>query len=252
MSPHTPREFEPGTGSSRDRRTPGGVRSHVGPPHVIRPFLIGIAGGSGSGKTTLTHALVDTFGAERVSVLAHDAYYRDRSDLGEAERAALDFDVPEALDHERFLADLRCLRRAESVRPPRYCFRTHRRIGDGAPVEPRDIVIVEGILILHEPDVRAVFDLTIFLDAPGLLRLRRRVARDTIERGRTPASVVRQFTLSVAPAHVKYVEPTKHLADLVLSNTTRMEPLIEVAATLIRDRLARRGETSLASAERRR
>lgn len=215
------------------------------------PFLIGIAGGSGSGKTTLTRGLVDVLGAERVSVLSHDAYYCDRSDLEPIERNALDFDVPEALDHDRFRVDLECLKRGDRVYPPQYCFATHRRLGVGAPVDPREFVIVEGILILHDPDVRTMFDLTIFVDAPGLLRLRRRVARDTIERGRTPAAVVRQFTMSVAPAHLKYVEPTKASADLVLSNTTRMEPLVEVAATLIRDRLARR-ETTLATTDRRR
>jgi uridine kinase len=215
------------------------------------PFLIGIAGGSGSGKTTLTHGLVEALGADRVAVLSHDAYYRDRPDLDAASREALDFDVPAAFDEARFRADLERLRRGEPVCPPRYCFVTHRRLGDGALLAPREIVIVEGILILHDPEVRAALDLAIFVDAPGLLRLRRRVARDTIERGRTPGAIVRQFTMSVAPAHLAYVEPTKALADLVLSNTTRMEPLVEVAATLIRDRLDRRPDALAGSIDRR-
>ena len=218
----------------------------------MTPFLIGIAGGSGSGKTTLARALVDALGANRVSVLSHDSYYRDHPELDAADRAALDFDVPEALDHERFQADLEALRRGERIRPPRYCFVTHRRLGDGEPLAPCEIVIVEGILILHDPDVRPAFDLTIYLDAPARLRLRRRVARDTLERGRPPAAVVRQFTTSVAPAHVKYVEPTKQAADLVLSNTTRMEPLAEVAVTLIRQRLIRRADARLEPADGRR
>lgn len=217
----------------------------------MTPFLIGIAGGSGSGKTTLTRALVDELGADRVSVLSHDAYYRDHPELDAADRAALDFDVPEALDPERFQADLDTLRRGQAIHPPRYCFVTHRRLGDGPPVAPREIVIVEGILILHDADVRAAFDLTIFLDAPGQLRVRRRVARDTMERGRTAAAVIRQFTTSVAPAHAKYVEPSKAWADLVLSNTTRMEPLVEVAVTLIRERLARRDHPQLVATDRR-
>jgi uridine kinase len=188
------------------------------------PFLVGITGGSGSGKTTLARHLVETFGADRVAVVAHDAYYRDRSDLDTAARGALDYDVPEALDRARFVADLARLRDGTPIRPPRYCFVTHRRLGDGAAVEPRD------------------------LDAPGGLRLRRRVARDTVERGRTPASVVHQFAATVAPAHGRYVEPTKALADLVLSTTSRIEPLVEVAATLIRARLDRRRDASTTGA----
>lgn len=211
----------------------------------VTPFLVGITGGSGSGKTTLARRLVETFGPERVAVLPHDAYYRDRSDLDAAARSALDFDVPDALDRARFVADLEQLRAGVPVRPPRYCFVTHRRLGDGAAIEPRDLVLVEGILLLHDADVRRVLDLAIYLDAPGGLRLRRRVARDTVERGRTPASVVRQFAATVAPAHVRYVEPTKALADLVLTTTSRIEPLVEVAATLIRARLDRRSATAM-------
>jgi uridine kinase len=214
----------------------------------VMPFLVGITGGSGSGKTTLARHLVETFGADRVAVVAHDAYYRDRSDLDTAARGALDYDVPEALDRARFVADLARLRDGMPIRPPRYCFVTHRRLGDGAAVEPRDLVLVEGILLLHDADVRRALDLTIFLDAPGGLRLRRRVARDTAERGRTPASVVHQFAATVAPAHGRYVEPTKALADLVLSTTSRIEPLVEVAATLIRARLDRRRDASTAGA----
>jgi uridine kinase len=209
----------------------------------VTPLLVGIAGGSGSGKTTLARRLIETFGAGHVAVVCHDAYYRDRSDLHAAARGALDYDVPEALDRARFTTDLERLRRGEPIRPPRYCFVTHRRLGDGAAVEPRDIVLVEGILLLHDAGVRRILDLAIYLDAPGGLRLRRRVARDTMERGRTPASVVRQFAATVAPAHVRYVEPTKALADLVLSTTSRIEPLVDVAATLIRARLDRRRDT---------
>ena len=210
----------------------GARGGQVGAP----PFMVGFSGGSGSGKTTLLGLVADELGRDQTSVLCHDAYYRDRGDLDDAERAELDFDIPEALDQERFRDDLARLRRGEPVCPPRYSFATHRRDGDGAVVDPRPFVLVDGILILHDPAVRALLDLTIYVDAPSLLRLRRRVTRDRQERGRTLASVLRQYAETVMPAHVRYVEPTRQVADVVLQNTGRLEPLVEIAATLIRAR----------------
>jgi uridine kinase len=199
------------------------------------PFLVGIAGGSGSGKSALAHRIAAALG-DRAAILAHDAYYLDRPGATDGD----DFDTPEALDGARFLADLRALRAGRPVCPPRYCFETHRRLGDGPRLEPRAVVLVEGILLLHDRAVRGVLDLAIFVDAPGTLRLARRVARDTRERGRTAESVARQYAATVSPAHARYVEPTKALADLVLLNAGRLEPLVEVATTVIRARLARR------------
>jgi uridine kinase len=204
------------------------------------PFVVGIAGGSGSGKTTLARALATMLGPDRVAVVAQDAYYRDRGDVDPAAREALDYDVPDALDRPRFLADLARLRSGQPVRPPRYCFATHRRLGDGPATAPRGVVLVEGILLFHDPAVRDALDLRIFLDAPPALRRQRRIARDTVERGRTYDSVVRQFTTAVHPAHVAYVEPTKAFAHLVLLNAGPLAPLVEVAAAVIRAHLVRR------------
>jgi len=212
---------------------------------TARPFLVAVTGGSGSGKSLFTRALAEALGRERVAILAHDAYYRDRSDLPEEERTTLDYDVPDAIDRARFVADLTRLREGSAIRPPDYCFMTHCRLGDAAAVEARPVVLVDGILLLHDPEVRALFDLTIFVDAPSLVRLKRRLGRDAIERGRSTSSVLRQFAATVAPAHARYVEPTKTLADVVLRNTSRIEPLVEVAVTLIRARLARREEESI-------
>lgn len=208
----------------------------------MNPYIVGVAGGSGSGKSTLVCLVADELGRDGTSVLCHDAYYRDRSDLDDAERAALDFDVPDALDQARFRDDLARLRRGQAVFPPRYCFVTHRRRGDGEAVEPRAFVLVDGMLILHDPEIRALLDLAIFVDAPSLLRLRRRLARDTTERGRASASVLRQYAETVMPAHVRYVEPTKNVADVVLKNTGSLDALVEVAATLIRARRTGREE----------
>jgi uridine kinase len=204
------------------------------------PLLVGIAGGSGSGKTTLARALEPLLGPERVALLSHDAYYRDRPELPAAERAQLNYDVPEAFDQALFLGHLRALRAGATVRPPRYCFSTHRRIGAGADVAARDVVIVDGILLLHDAQARAALDLKIYLDVPDRVRLARRIARDTLERGRTRRSVLSQYDATVRTAYRDFVEPSRKFADLVLMNVGRLDGLAEVAASLIVTRLERR------------
>jgi uridine kinase len=205
-----------------------------------QPFAVGIAGGSGSGKSSLVRALAGTLGAERVASLCYDAYYCDRGDLPAAERAALNYDAPDALDTELFLTHLLALRAGQPVWPPRYCFSTHRRIGVDDVVEPRPILLVEGILLLHDPRARALLDLSIFLDVPDAARLARRMARDVSERGRTRRSVLSQYEATVRGAHAAYVEPTKAVADVVLPNVGRLDRLAQVAATVVADRLGRR------------
>lgn len=203
------------------------------------PFLVGLAGGSGSGKSSLAAAVQAVLGPARVARLAHDAYYADRAGLDERARAAADYDVPGALDHELFVSHLHALRAGVPVAPPRYCFASHRRLGPGPVVEPREIVLVEGILLLHDSEVRAALDLKVFLDAPERTRLARRLARDVAERGRTEAAVLAQFETTVRPAHRAWVEPTRAHADLVLANVGPLAPLAEIAAAVIVDRLTR-------------
>lgn len=205
------------------------------------PLLVGVAGGSGSGKSSLARALVATLGPARATVLAHDAYYRDGSALPPETRAAVNYDVPEAFDQALFLEHLAALRAGLTVRPPAYCFVTHRRTGYATAVTPRPIVVVEGILLLWEPAVRAALDLRIYLDAPEQVRLERRLARDVAERGRTTDTVLAQFAATVRHAHRTYVEPTRTMADLVLSTSGRIEPIAEIAVAVILDRFARRG-----------
>lgn len=204
------------------------------------PLLVGIAGGSGSGKTALVAAVSEVLRPAVVGRLAQDAYYRDRSELPDAARAGLNFDVPEALDLELFVQHLRALRRGRPVRPPRYCFETHCRRGRGERVGPADIILVEGLWLLLDASARELLDLRIYLEAPETLRLSRRLARDVSERGRTPQSVVVQYQTSTVPAHRHYVEPSKAWADLVLVNAGRLESVAEVAATVIRTHHERR------------
>ena len=208
------------------------------------PFLVGITGGSGSGKTALADALREGLQPARVAAFAQDAYYRDRGALPAGARARLDFDAPDAFDLDLFVEHLAALRRGRPVRPPRYCFVTHRRLGHGEPVGPADIVLVEGLLLFVDPRARELLDLRIYLDAPEPLRLARRLARDVAERGRTEQSVISQCRRSAWPAHRRYVEPSRAWADVVLVNAGGLVALAEVAATIIRGRYAPRPDVA--------
>ena len=208
------------------------------------PFLVGIAGGSGSGKTALADALREGLRPARVAALAQDAYYRDRGALPPDARARLDFDAPDAFDLDHFVEHLAALRRGRPVRPPRYCFVTHRRLGHGEAVGPADIVLVEGLLLFVDPRARELLDLLIYLDAPAPVRLARRLARDVAERGRTEQSVLTQCRRSTWPAHRRYVEPSRAWADVVLVNAGGLVALAEVAATTIRARYAPRPDVA--------
>jgi uridine kinase len=210
-----------------------------------RPFLVGIAGGNGSGKSTLVGALTAILGADRVGTLSHEAYYCDRGELPAAQRTTLAYDAPEAVDTELFLEHLAALRARRPVRPPRYCFSTHRRIGVGALVEPRPIVLVDGVLLLHDPRVRALLDLTIFLEVPDATRLSRRTAGG-VDDTRTRRSALSVYDGIVRGSHARYVEPTKTLADLVLLNVGRLDRLAEIAASVLLDRLERRARGAAA------
>jgi uridine kinase len=209
-----------------------------------RPFLVGIAGGSGSGKSSLVRALTTILGADRVATLSQDAYYCDHRDLPAAQRATLGYDAPEAVDTEVFLEHLVALRARRPIRPPRYCFSTHRRLGVDAAVEPRPILLVDGVLLLHDPRVRALLDLTIFLDVPEAMRLSRRTAGDVSEDHRPRRSGLSVYDAIVRGSHARYVEPTKTLADLVLLNMGRLDRLAEIAASVILDRLERRARVA--------
>ncbi|NOX30021.1 MAG: uridine kinase [Actinobacteria bacterium] len=178
-------------------------------------LILGICGGSGSGKSTLAAALAEGVGDDDVGILAFDAYYRDLSHLSMAERAGTNFDHPRSLDVELFCDHLDALRLGQSVGVPVYDFASHRRTGRFVVCEPRPIVVAEGILLLSEPTIRARLDLCVFLDVPQEVRYERRLARDTVERGREPADVYRQFHTSVVPMHDEFVQPHGLTADVV-------------------------------------
>lgn len=193
-------------------------------------FSVAVAGGSGSGKTSLTRALVGQLGHGHCAVLDHDSYYRDLSHLPLAVRAETNFDHPDSLDSALLARHIEDLRAGRPVERPIYDFATHSRRPETTRVEPRPIILCEGILLLAVPELRSAFDLRVYVDTPADVRALRRVQRDILERGRTVESVVHQYMTTVRPMHERFVEPARDTADLVLG---WQHPPHEWAATIL-------------------
>jgi uridine kinase len=182
----------------------------------VTPFVIGIAGGTGSGKTTVANAIVRTVGEERIAFLSHDAYYRDFVDLPKNILDGKNFDHPDSLESELLVRHLRALKSGAAVEMPVYDFKVHRRSGETKRVEPRKVILVDGILLYVEAELRKLFDVKVFVDTDSDVRLIRRIKRDIAERGRTLDSVVEQYENTVRPMHLEFVEPSKRYADLII------------------------------------
>ena len=181
-----------------------------------RPVVIGIAGGSGSGKTTVLRRIVEAFGPDQIAVLEHDAYYRDLSHLPFEARTQVNFDHPDALETSLLRAHLEALLAGQPVEKPVYNFTTHTREPYTVRVKPRPVIIVEGILVLAEPELRELMDIKLYVDAPDDVRLIRRIRRDMQERGRSIESILEQYERTVRPMHLEFVEPSKRLADVII------------------------------------
>ncbi len=182
----------------------------------MRPVIIGIAGGTGSGKTTVAQAIYDRVGKDRIEWISHDAYYRNFDALTPAERHKINFDHPDSLETELLVRHLDVLAKGSSVEIPRYDFTTHARMSETQRIEPRKVIIVEGILVLAEVDLRKRIDIKLFVDTPPDIRFVRRLVRDIKTRGRTLESVVEQYVNTVRPMHEEFVEPSKRYADLII------------------------------------
>jgi len=180
------------------------------------PFLIGVAGGTGSGKTTVANAIVSRVGADRIGFLSHDAYYRDFVDLPKDVLDRKNFDHPDSLETELLVRHLKALKQGMVVEAPIYDFKVHRRSTETRRVEAKKVVLVDGILIFAEPELRKLFDVRIYVDTDADVRLIRRIKRDISERGRTVQSVVEQYEATVRPMHLEFVEPSKRYADLII------------------------------------
>lgn len=188
----------------------------MAPAPTGRPFVVGVAGGTGAGKTTVVRAIVDAVGADHVAQLPEDAYYREYQHLPESERIAVNWDHPDAIEVDLLLAHLQTLLAGRPVARPVYDFAAYARAEETVRVEPRPVLIVEGILIFVEPRLRALFDVKVFVDADADLRFIRRLLRDVKERGRSLDGVVGQYLATVRPMHLAFVEPSKRHADLIV------------------------------------
>jgi uridine kinase len=207
-------------------------------PNRATPLVIGIAGGSGSGKTTLANLILNRVGPERIAYLPHDAYYKDLSNLPPNERAMVNFDHPNSLDNELLIQHVKSLKKGISIDLPVYDFKTHSRTSQTRLVQPKQVIMVEGILIFAEPALRELLEVKIFVDTDADIRFIRRLERDILERGRSTESVVHQYLATVRPMHMEFVEPSKRYADVIIpeggQNAVAMEMVVARLETLLR------------------
>ena len=210
-------------------------------PPSGRPILIGIAGGSGSGKTLVAKTLFRELGSEKVVIIDQDSYYRDLEQVPLAERDVRNFDHPDAFDGDLLKAHLRDLREGRPVLQPIYDYTRHARTRETRPIGEHEVIVLEGILIFYDPEMRGFMDIKVFIDADADVRFIRRLQRDIHERGRSPDSVIRQYQESVRPMHLQFVEPTKRYADIIIPEGGHNQVAIDLLKVKIKDLLRERG-----------
>lgn len=198
-----------------------------------RPVIIGIAGGTGSGKSTIARAIFESVPSKKASIIEQDCYYKDQSHLPPKERVKVNYDHPFAFDTELLIAHLEQLLEGQAVEKPQYDFTIHNRKKETITVEPRDIIIVEGILVLDSPRIRELMDIKIFVDTDADVRIIRRILRDMRERGRTLESVIAQYLDVVKPMHFEFVEPSKRYADIIIPEGGHNKVAIDIMVAKI-------------------
>jgi len=203
-----------------------------------RSIIFGVAGGTGSGKTTVAQRILERVGTENVAFVPHDAYYRDLSHLSLPARDEVNFDHPDTLETSLMVKQLEQLREGLAINIPVYDFKTHARTTETVRIEPAPIILVEGILIFAELQVRNLCDVRLFVDTDADIRLIRRLKRDIRERGRTFESVIEQYMATVRPMHIEFVEPSKRYADIIIPEGGFNDVAIEMVAARIRGLLA--------------
>ena len=204
-----------------------------------RPLMIGVVGGSGSGKTTVARAIYDFLGMN-ASFVDQDAYYRDLSDMPFEQRRLVNFDHPDAFDTDLFVEQLSTLQQGRPIRKPTYDFAAHTRAGVTVEIHPKDVILVDGILLFADPRLRALFDIKIFVDVADDVRFIRRLQRDVSERGRTMEDVIRQYLATVRPMHLEFVEPSKRYADVILPEGGHNRIGVEMILARVELELSRR------------
>jgi len=202
---------------------------------VKSPILIGIAGGTGSGKSTVTREIYKSITDKNVAIIEQDSYYKDQSNISFEERVKTNYDHPFAFDNELLINHLKDLLDGKSIQKPIYDFENHNRKKETVLVEPRDIIVLEGILILYDEDLRNLMDIKLFVDTDADVRVIRRILRDIKDRGRTLDSVVKQYMTTVRPAHMQFVEPTKRYADIIIPEGGYNKVAIDIIVTKVND-----------------
>ncbi len=201
------------------------------------PLIIGIAGGTGSGKTTVTRKILDRLDQDKVVVLRHDYYYKDISAFGGHPPEQVNFDHPDALETSLMIRHLQDLKQSRPICQPVYNYATYRRLPEVKQIEPRSVIIVEGILIFVEKALRELMDIKLFVDTDADERLLRRLRRDLLERGRSIESVMKQYVGTVKPMHLEFVEPSKRWADIIIPEGGENEVAIDMVVTKVRELL---------------
>ncbi|QTD38575.1 uridine kinase [Polaribacter batillariae] len=200
-------------------------------------LIIGIAGGTGSGKTTVVNQIIKQLPSDEVCVISQDSYYNATDNLTYEERSKINFDHPRAIDFDLIIKHLKALKNGKTINQPVYSFVTHNRTKDVVKIHPRKVVIVEGILILNNKELRDLFDIKIFVHAETDERLIRRLKRDISERGRDLDEVLNRYQTTLKPMHQQFIEPTKNFADLIIPNDKYNTVAIDIVRTVINERL---------------
>ena len=202
---------------------------------MAKPILIGITGGTGSGKSTIADALYSHFSKDRITMIQQDMYYKNQSHLSMEERVKTNYDHPNAFDNELLVEHLKALIEGKAIQKPRYDFTIHTRAEEVEAVEPREIILVEGILILEDSRIRDLLDIKVYVDTDADIRILRRLQRDIEERGRTVDSVIEQYLTMVRPMHMQFTEPSKRCADIIIPEGGHNYVAIDLLMTKIKD-----------------
>jgi len=203
----------------------------------INPLIIGVGGGSGSGKTTVVNKIVEGIGQDQIVLIEHDSYYRDLSHLPLSERVKQNFDHPASLETELLIRHLDALKKGYKIDMPVYDFVEHTRAAESISVEPRKVILIDGILIFSEPNLRKRMDIKLFVDTDDDVRLLRRLKRDINERGRDFDGVLNQYELYVRPMHLEFVEPSKRYADIIIPRGGENIVALDMINALIKRKL---------------
>lgn len=212
------------------------MTANAPPSHRKPPLVLGIAGGSGSGKSTIARSILEALPEGRGVMLQQDHYYRPQAHLSEADRAAVNYDHPDALELDLLTQHLDALRTGETILRPTYDFTTHDRAKEGVRVDPAPVIVVEGILVLADDRLRSRFEVKLYVDTDPDIRVIRRIRRDIEHRGRTFAQVRKQYYETVRPMHIAFVEPSKRHADIIIPEGGQNQVALDFLLSFVRQR----------------